>query len=262
VSRTRAALALSLVLASAGCAWSNRDNRPVWNAFEEHLVPKDDAAFLVSLPLTVPGGVLAILADTFVVHPAQVADDALGDARDVWKHIKWRERYYTELVAIPLRTVATPLVFSGSFIGRSFFDIPPRGARVDQEQQERAENHRKVKEWLDALAADANPERGVSGTRGMDWSAELQKSFAAAHARANSQQRLTLYRAAHLNAWKPATDDPALGLLDPDPVVRYEVLEWVSRERNTVPEEVLDRLRDDPNEMVRLRARERFPSEH
>jgi hypothetical protein len=173
--------------------------------------------------------------------------------------MNWRERYYTELVAVPLRTVATPLVFVGSFLGRSFFDIPERGARTDREARERAENRRKAKQWLDAVAGGKELEHGIWGTRDMGWSDELQASFDAARAKANAEQRLQLYRVAHVNGWKPATDDPALGLSDPDPVVRYELLEVVSRDRDAVPEDVQEALRDDPNEMVRLRARERFP---
>ena len=58
------------------CAWARRENRPVWNAFEEHLVPQSQGAFLATLPLTVPVGLLSIAADTLVAHPLQVVDDA------------------------------------------------------------------------------------------------------------------------------------------------------------------------------------------
>ena len=40
---------LLLSLSAGGCAWANRDNRPVWNAFEQHLVPEDDTLFYVAL---------------------------------------------------------------------------------------------------------------------------------------------------------------------------------------------------------------------
>jgi hypothetical protein len=124
-----------------GCAWSNRDNRPVWNAFEEHLVPKNDVAFVATLPLTVPGGFGAILIDSFMVHPLQIVDDAAGDARDVWKNMDWRAEYYTELATILPRTVGTPIVFVGSFLGRSMFDIDSRKeslSPIEAENQKRA----------------------------------------------------------------------------------------------------------------------------
>ena len=53
------------------CAWSNPANRPVWSAFENHLVPEHDAAFYATLPLTVPAGFVAIAADSLLVHPVQ-----------------------------------------------------------------------------------------------------------------------------------------------------------------------------------------------
>ena len=75
------ALLFALVALACGCAWTNRDNRPVWNAFEEHLVPEGDVAFYASLPLTVPAGFGAIVTDTLVVHPVQVMDDAWATPR-------------------------------------------------------------------------------------------------------------------------------------------------------------------------------------
>lgn len=253
----RASALLALLL--AGCAWSNRDNRPVWNAFEEHLVPEDDAAFVASLPLTVPGGVLAILTDTFVVHPAQVVDDAYDDAADVWKHMEWEKQYYTELVLVAFRTVGTPLVFAGSFVGRSLFDISDRGTAADREAEKQRANREVAKRWLDEIAGGGGSERVPWGSRGMGWSPELQASFEAARAKANAPQRLQLYRAAHLNHWEPVRDDPALGLRDPDPVVRYEVLQQLRRDAR-VPDDVQKALRNDPVEMIRWLAHERFPA--
>lgn len=117
-------LALALCVLAPGCAWANRDNRPLWNAYEEHVVPEGDVAFYATLPLTIPGGIVAILLDTFVVHPAMVADDAGHDAGHLWDDMRWREAYYTELASLPLRAVATPLAFVMSFLTRSLFDLP------------------------------------------------------------------------------------------------------------------------------------------
>ena len=109
----------------SACAWSNPDNRPVWNAFEEHVVPEDDTWFAVSLPLTAPVGLLAVLADTLIVHPVRVVDDAADDALELWRDPgpDWQEHYYTELAGLPFRGVATPLWFFGSFFTRSMFDV-------------------------------------------------------------------------------------------------------------------------------------------
>ncbi len=119
------ALLLALLVATTGCAWTNRDNRPVWNAMEEHLVPEGDVAFVAALPLTIPGGIVAFVLDTFIVHPAMVVDDAAADAGDLWEDIEWAEHYYTELASVPFRAAFTPLVFVVTFLGRSAFDIPP-----------------------------------------------------------------------------------------------------------------------------------------
>lgn len=125
-------LALLAVLLAPGCAWTNRDNRPLWNAMEEHLVPEGDVAFVAALPLTVPGGVIAFLLDTFVVHPALVVDDAARDSAHLWDGMEWDEHYYTELAGLPLRAIATPIAFLSAFLGRSAFDVDrhdhPHGA--------------------------------------------------------------------------------------------------------------------------------------
>jgi hypothetical protein len=247
----------ALALLLGGCAWSNRDNRPVWNAFEEHLVPEDDAAFVASLPLTFPGGLLAIVIDSFVVHPAQVADDAARDARDVWDGTKWREEYYTELVKVPFRAIGTPIVLVGSFVGRSCFDIEPHGGRSQASRdQADARRARQAREWLDSLVAGKSGDPAVDRISDLVWSDELQKSFETARRAANAEGRLKLYEVARENRWPPWKAEPTLGLRDPDPVVRYQVLEGLWRD---IPGEIEEELRNDPNEMVRLLARKRFP---
>ena len=87
------------------CAWSNPDNRPVWRAFEERVVPVDDVWFYSSLPVTVPLGFGAILCDVLVAHPAAVIDDAWYDAKELWDPDKldFEGEYYTQLAAVPVR---------------------------------------------------------------------------------------------------------------------------------------------------------------
>ena len=119
----RFALAVSLCVLLAGCAFTRRENRPVWNVFEQNLVPEDTGWFVASLPLTVPGGILAIVADTFVAHPIQVADDAWDDAAWLWRDGRpdFEQRYYSEMAFLPVRAAITPVAFLGSFLGRSMF---------------------------------------------------------------------------------------------------------------------------------------------
>lgn len=249
----------ALALLLGGCAWSNRANRPVWNAFEEHLVPEGDGAFYASLPLTVPGGLLAVLADTFVVHPARVADDAWGDAGDLWEDVPWAAEYYSQLAILPFRAVGTPLLFLVSFLGRSCFDLPPRGA---EESWRGAEEARREEQLLEALRGVA---RGgeLDGPGGLalpasPWTPAVQAAFESALAGGSPLGRVGLLRWAHRLKAPPVLADPALGLRDPDPVVRWEVLQ-VLAEPGRVPDAVRAALRDDPSALVSARARALWP---
>ena len=79
-----------VVMAWPSCAWSNEDNRPVWNAFEENLVPNGGGVFVAALPVTVPLGIGAIAVDTIIAHPLQVVGDAYDDAAQLWdRHVRW-----------------------------------------------------------------------------------------------------------------------------------------------------------------------------
>ena len=96
LSVRRCALPLLCVLGS--CAWSNPDNRPVWRAFEERVVPVEDGWFYSSLPVTVPLGFGAILCDVLVAHPAAVIDDAwYDDLGDYWTTLAWDTHRYLNI---------------------------------------------------------------------------------------------------------------------------------------------------------------------
>lgn len=261
---------LALAILASGCAWSNPENRPVWNAFEEHLVPEDDVLFAVTLPLTLPGGFGAILIDSLFVHPVQVVDDAAGDARDVWNNMEWSEQYYTELATLPLRAVGTPLVFVGSFLGRSIFDAEPHKDAASssdvahQQEVRRVARRLDVQKWLESVAAGRSEHLRPQCEDCGSWSDELQFSFEATRRAADADGRLELYRAAERNRWPPWEADPGMGLRDPDPVVRYMVLQNRSAalsKRDPIPEDLQRELREDPSEMVRLLARKLFPAE-
>ena len=257
----RTALALFavalLVLPATGCAWANRDNRPVWNAFEEHVVPEGDAAFYAALPLTVPGGLVAIVLDTFVVHPAQVVDDAAGDAAELWEQLgpKFEEHYYTQMAVLPFRAVLTPLAFVGSFLGRSLFDIDPHGGHdpgtLEARRQDR--ERQRAQELLAMLQAVADG-RGAwdPGAPPEQWSAELRDALAAALAAAGTEDRVTLLVYALDHRVPDDVIDPRDGLGDPDPVFRYLLLrDWPSGSRERIPADVRAALRQDPSPAVR-----------
>lgn len=248
-----ALLALGMLL--GGCAWANRDNRTVWNAFEEHVVPEDDVVFFATLPLTVPGGVLAILLDTLIVHPASVADDAWQDAAEVWDDMEWREGYYTQMAGLPIRAIFSPIVFLGSFLGRSLFDIDPHRSDADKAALE-VRRERELVIWFERLAAGSSD--SYFGASPSGWSEALQTAFDRALTQAGSIGRYELYRYAQRRQLAPWQDDHAIGLLDRDPVVRYLLLDrW--RKRAPVAESVQRALLSDPNAAVRELAAETWP---
>ena len=256
LARARCAIAaLTLAAMACGCAWTNRDNRPVWNAFESHLVPEEDAAFVATLPLTVPGGLVAILADTFVVHPARVVDDAADDALDLWRDLEWQEHYFTELGFLPLRAAATPVVFVGAFLGRSAFDIPAKQSEEEAEAETRAaaeENAEEYLVWFEALAAGGTEPLGTTGPK-PEWSDSLQRAFELALARANSTGRSQLYRAAQRREMPPWEAEPWMGLRDVDAVVRYLALRQWSADVG-VPVDIREALLKDSSETIRRLA--------
>jgi hypothetical protein len=261
LARLALPLVLSSLLPAAGCAWANRDNRPLWNAFEARLVPEDETWFVVSLPLTVPGGLLAILLDTFVVHPAQVVDDALGDAGDVWDGVQWEQRYYTELAFLPVRAAVTPIVLVVAFLGRSCFDIPPHDARTPEELR-RAEEQRereRADAWLAWLAALADGKTAELGHVPLPpWDDALDAAFRDARRRATATGRLALYERARRGRPPPWTAEPWMGLADPDPAIRYLELDRLDRGAD-VPAPLRDALRDDESALVRELARRLWP---
>ena len=270
----RALPLVALALLLAGCAWSNRANRPVWNAFEAHVVPADEVPFYASLPLTVPAGLVAILVDTFVAHPIQVADDAWGDAGDLWAGLPWAGQYYSQLALLPFRLVATPLVFVGSFLGRSCFDIPPRGsgsepggtAGSNAEAGTGAGTPEEARREAELLAAFGRVAGGA--TRAAEvafepqapsaWSVALQAGFERALAEGRPRGRLLLLLYVRHHRLAPVRVDAGLGLRDPEPVVRYELLATLDPGA-PVPDGVRAALRDDPDELVAALARELWP---
>ena len=107
-----------------GCAFLNRDNTPLYNAVESHLWPESSGKRIAAAPLVIPAGLVAITADAFIVHPASVIDDAAEDTRDVfWDDFDWDDKYATECMLLPWRTVITPVFFTGDFLVRAGFDV-------------------------------------------------------------------------------------------------------------------------------------------
>ena len=160
---------LLLVFVAQGCAWANRDNRPVWNAFEENLVPDDEVLLWVTAPLTIPGGLVAIVLDVFLVHPAQVLDDAWGDTTELWDDIDWSEEYYSQTAYSLIRVPGSAIMLVGSFFARSMFDLEPN----DERHAPRPPRGRPAALPLDEPPAH-DPDVDLARTsRLLDWFAQL-----------------------------------------------------------------------------------------
>lgn len=243
-------LLLGAMTLLSSCAWTRRENRPVWNAFEDHLVPESSAAFVATLPLTLPLGLGAILVDTFVAHPLQVVDDAVDDAGDLWRGLEFAPHYYTQAGLVPLRAVATPLWFGLSFLGRSCFDLPSAEEREQDRLAMAAQVRAQVQRWLAALAAGGD--EGWYGSMGT-IDAELRAAVADTMARATALGRMRLYTQAVRHREFGDCFDWLQALRDPSAVVRFRVLQ-VLPEHVEVPDDLLAQLRGDADEAVRTYA--------
>jgi hypothetical protein len=139
-NRSLQLLGAFLALFFCGCAFLNRDNTPAFNFVEKKLWPEKTVWKIASSPVVVPLGLVAVITDAVVIHPASVVDDAAGDTGDVlWDNFHWDKKFVTACASIPCRGIATPPFFTGNFLGRSLFDIPSR-ASIMREERESAEN--------------------------------------------------------------------------------------------------------------------------
>ena len=269
--RRRNVIAMLAASLSAGCAWSDPGNRPIWNTFEGRVVPAEGPWFYGTLPVTVPVGFAAILGDTLVAHPLQVVDDAARDAGDLWStdEMDFESEYYTQLGSLPLRAALTPAVFGVSWFFRSVFDIPAHEAELSEEERrsqeehdrrenaarERAERARRLASFQQWLEAGAVRERKAPSLR--EWDTRLDEPLRCA-LKGDAADRRALHVGmlrAELTTIGPYDALVALG--DPDPVVRFAALEqWPTVA--LIPPPLQAALREDPVESVRILARQRF----
>lgn len=136
--KTRLLIFFIILLASSpGCAFMNRDNTLLFNQVEEHLVPEDTGWQVAAFPLTFPVGLVALTIDAAIIHPGSVVLDTAEDTADaLWDNFDWDEQYVTECAQLPWRAIFTPVVFTGAYLGRSFFDIPRRAAEEREDEEE------------------------------------------------------------------------------------------------------------------------------
>jgi len=130
VSRARIIVLVACLLLCGGCAAFNRDNTPALNFVENRMLPEEGAPRYVAYPLLLPVALAAVAMDAVIIHPISVAHDAYLDTKEaLWERLDWQHQYVTECFSLVPRTLATPIVLAGCFLGRSTFDIEPRGGR-------------------------------------------------------------------------------------------------------------------------------------
>ena len=255
--------ALSLTLLPS-CAWSNVDNRPVWNAFESNLVPESGGLFAATLPLTVPLGLASIVVDTIIAHPLQVVDDAYDDAAELWdsEDLKFDEAYYTEMGFLPIRVLVTPIAFAGSFLGRSVFDIrapvaPKSDAERKAERQRREEVRRQEQRKTFLAWLQKNGKAGGAAPVS-EWHESLEEPMREALA-GDAGRRARLHTGMLRAGYAQVGNyDGELGLRDADAVVRYMSVRYWPLHKAKPSAEVVRALLQDPVESVRLLAELRF----
>ena len=115
---------LALVcLMGAGCASTNFDHMATTNWMDRTIVPDNKVGQWAMTPLLVPLCVGTLAVDNFIVAPAVHLASAFADAGDWWNGEVGG--YYTEMGVLPIRVALTPVIFLGSWLGRSFFSIEP-----------------------------------------------------------------------------------------------------------------------------------------
>ena len=198
---------LQLVLVPGGCAFANRDNTPTLNLVEDNLWPDSTGARVLLFPVIFPTGLVAVVLDTFIVHPVSVIDDAIEDTGDVlWDNWDWDTEYVTECASIPWRALMTPLFFTGDLLGRSIFDISDRA-----EEERQAAEARQSEAVLRDGSASAAVEAGAFLDEGKpsealdriiefrDFAEELLPSSTRGKADHLAEIRLLALEAAHLS---------------------------------------------------------------
>lgn len=246
------------------CAWQNPDNRILWDAFETRWVPENEPAASLALPLTVPAGIVAILLDVTVVHPALVIDDAFEDARSVWDDIDWQAEYWFQSAMVPSRCAFTGVVFVFSLVGRVLFDIPAfedKGPPPDPEQVA-AEWHASHRDWLEALlACELRPAPDIlrGSAAKLDWEGELSVLAERVRREACPRARIVYYKWARL-ARPEGDNDRWLGLIDTEARVRASML-VILQDQHGMPAELAEALRRDPDPVVAELAWQLLPAQ-
>lgn len=265
---------LMLVLACVaptlgGCAWSNPDRRPVYEAFEDTMIPEDDGWFIATLPLTIPGGLLAIATDVIIAGPVIAADEAATEASEQWEDIDWKADYVSEVAVTPFRAATTATEFAFQWAWRSIFDVDEPvdpeeeralyEARIREAEERQRESEAEIRAIMEEVLRDPRAELPPlrplpTFSWGDYWTPQLQAQFDERRLDLNPVRRMWFYRAAIFNHFGTDVKHRYGWTDDPDPVLRATLLsELHARGGGYGP---ATQLKNDEDPIVRALARE------
>lgn len=120
------AIAVSLSFVLTGCAFMNREKRPLLNAMDRSFQPKDPLAMVMLTPIMVPVGFTAGAIDTVLLYPATRVPGCAADIHQRYFHKPEEPLWKKSALFIPRHLVAIP-DFIGLWTIRSFIDLHPYG---------------------------------------------------------------------------------------------------------------------------------------
>jgi hypothetical protein len=109
-----------------GCAFMNREKRPLLNALDRTIQPQNPWAMVTLAPVMVPVGFVAGVLDTLIIYPATRISDSAGTINQRYFRKPEEPMWKKSALFVPRHIVAVP-DFIGLWSIRSFVDLHPYG---------------------------------------------------------------------------------------------------------------------------------------
>ena len=126
--RRRPALAPLLAIVgfaamASACASTSRHHLAITNYADRTLMPENRAAGWALTPVLIPLTVGTLTLDNLIVAPVVHLPSAVDHARGFYR--LEIEGYYSHAALTPFQIALTPVIFTGSWLGRIFFAVEP-----------------------------------------------------------------------------------------------------------------------------------------
>lgn len=271
-------LSICALPALTGCMLTRPDSGPTFRFVEDHLVPENRTAQYALLPVFIPVGTVAALTDAAIVHPAMILEDTASDTRNaLWRGFDWDTKYMTECAALPWRAAATPLFFSGMWLGRVLFEIPGDVSRLHDadspEARELREKEARIIAEARELMAAGKPDEALKlliANQTVDWSRpqEEQREYVLLMFRAALDGgRYEVFEELMRGPYFQHTATPEFGgmvdemLASESPYARSVAYAWRIDVKQGQPEDaraILHQMLNDKSDVVRALALQRI----